>query len=300
MNLQGFGVGKAALLAGLFFLALAAGPARGEELMAKELMELPPTEVKKPEEVKEVKPEEKVQFSAGVDVLSQYVFRGVALSRDGAVLQPSFTLSYKGLAANIWGNFDTNEKNPFGSLHPNRKEAKWNETDFTMSYSREVVQGLTLTGGVIYYALDGNNAPDDQVEIYGGFGYKLPWLELGFAAYREVSHSPGWYLQLYLTRSLALPWAGATLDLWASFGAELSLDKAVFPIPDKPDQYYQALHAGQVMATLNVPLGKYVKFSPKIMYWYALGGDSTQVIEALSWDGKHNHFLGGATLSASF
>ena len=54
------------------------------------------------------------------------------------------------------------------------------------------------------------------------------------------------------------------------------------------------------MATLNLPLGKYFKFSPKIMYWYALGGDSTQVIEALSWDGKHNHVLGGATLSASF
>jgi hypothetical protein len=282
------------------FALFLASPGRAEELKATEIQELKPGEVKKPEEVKEVKAEEKVQFSASVDVLSQYVFRGVALSRDGAVFQPSVTISYKGFAANIWGNFDTNERNPFGSTAPNRGNPKWNETDFTMSYSREVLTNLSLTGGVIYYALDSNNSAHDQLEIYGGFGYKFPWLETGFAAYKEVSHFPGWYLQLYVTRSFELPFAGASLDLWASWAAELSQDKAAFPVPDNPDKFYRGLHAGHLMATLNFPIGQRFKFSPKIMYWYALGGDATQVIEGLSWDRKHNHVLGGATISASF
>jgi hypothetical protein len=61
------------------------------------------------------------------------------------------------------------------------------------------------------------------------------------------------------------------------------------------------------MATLNVPIGKYVKVSPKIAYWYAMGGDSTAVIgnrgesnPGLSWDKKHNHVYGGVNLSVNF
>jgi hypothetical protein len=276
-----------------------AAPGGAEELKAKELEGLKPTEVK-PEEVKEVKAEEKVQFSASVDVLSQYVFRGVAFSRDSAVWQPSVTLSYKGFAANLWGNFDTRERNPFGLTTPSRNRPKWNETDFTLSYSREVLEGLTLTAGAIYYALDSNNSVDDATEVFLGFGYKLPWFEFGFATYREVAHFPGWYMQLYLTRSFALPFAGASLDLWASWGAEVSYSQVAFPISNRPEDRYASLHAGQVMATLNFPIGKYFKFSPKVMYWYALGGDATRVIEGLSWDKKHNHFLGGATLAAAF
>lgn len=63
----------------------------------------------------------------------------------------------------------------------------------------------------------------------------------------------------------------------------------------------------QPSATVNFPIGKYVKFSPKIMYWYALSGDATRVIggpgeanPGLSWDRKHNHVLGGATLTVNF
>lgn len=276
-----------------FFWALAgfgATCARAEE--AK------PEVAQKVEEAQTQATEDKVQFALSKDILSQYVFRGIAFSRDSAVIQPSFTVSYKGLAANIWGNFDTNEKNPFGITSPNRNNPKWNETDFTLSYSREVVKNLTLTGGMIYYALDSNNSAHDSFEIYGGFGYKLPWFEVGFAAYREVSHLPGWYLSWYITRSFDLPFAGASLDLWASWSAELSDDKAAFPTSD--GSFYRSMNAGHLMATLNFPVGKYFKISPKIMYWYALGGQSTFTIGNLSWDGNHNHILGGVSVSASF
>ncbi len=60
---------------------------------------------------------ENPQFSFTTDILSQYVFRAVAFSREGVVFQPSVTVSYKGFAFNIWGNFDSNERKPKCLLH---------------------------------------------------------------------------------------------------------------------------------------------------------------------------------------
>ncbi|MBM4274931.1 MAG: hypothetical protein FJ134_10805 [Deltaproteobacteria bacterium] len=280
-----FGVGITGLFLVLMvisFIMLMAAGARAQETKAEE----------------EAKPE-KPQFILQTDIYNQYVFRGVALSRGSAVFQPSLTGSYKGFTVNIWGNFDTSEKNPF-ALKSDRRGPKWNETDFTVSYSYEVIKNLTLTAGFIYYLLDSNNSAFDQQEIYGGFGYKLPWFEFGFAAYREVGHFPGTYLQWYVTRSQELPWYGMSLDLWASWSAELSNDKAAFPVPNNPNKFYQSLHAGHLMATLNIPVGKYVKLAPRVMWWYALGGDSTGVISGLSWDRKHNHVLGGASIIVTF
>jgi uncharacterized protein (TIGR02001 family) len=265
--------------------------------MAEEVAPEVPQKIKEAEAAK--KEEDRPQFSLSVDILSQYVWRGVAFSRDSAVFQPSVTVSYKGFAANIWGNFDTNEKNPFGII-ANRKDPKWNETDFTVSYSRELFKDFSVTGGVIYYALDGNNSTDDSVEIFGAIGYKIPRIDVGVgcAVYREVSHFPGWYLEWYLTRSFPLPFAGASLDLYASWSAEISEDRAVFPTPD--GSKYQGLHAGQLRVAVNFPVTKHITISPKIIYWYALGGDSTFAIRNLSWDGKHNHILGGVSIAATF
>jgi hypothetical protein len=297
-------IGVAILVLCLLAIWASEGRAEGKET-EKAVEEKVKAEVKKEEGP------EKPQWTLGLDVFNQYVWRGIGLSRGSAVMQPSLTGSYKGFTANVWGNIDTSEKNPFGLKRPNSRQAHWNETDLTFSYSYEVVKNLTLTGGVIYYILDSNNSQFDSVEIYGGFGYKLPWFEFGFAAYREVAHLPGTYLMWYLSRSFDLPLWGMSLDLWASWSAEFSNDKAAYPIPaddqgNYRNKFYQSLHAGHLMATLNIPLGKYVKFSPKIMYWYALGGDSTYVLAGkgptpgLSWDRKHNHLLGGASLTVNF
>jgi hypothetical protein len=238
-----------------------------------------------------------------VDILSQYVWRGQALSRNSAVVQPSLTGTYKGFAVNVWTNVDTNERNPFGVK--TQRGLTWNETDLTFSYSREVVTNLTLTGGLIYYILSGNNSTFNSVEIYTGADYKLLWFNFGLAVYREVSHLPGTFLQWYIHRAFDIPgYKGMNLDLFASWSAEFSNDKAAYPIPDGQggvkNQFFQGLDAGYLAATLNIPLGKYVVFAPKIQYWYALGGQSTGVLSGLSWDGRHNHVLGGANLTVNF
>ncbi len=285
----------------IYFIAVMAGAAMLLALPpAWAEQEVPPEVAEKVKEAEAAKAEDKPQFSFGVDVLSQYVFRGVAFSRDSAVFQPSVTVSYKGFAANIWGNFDTNERNPFGISRPDRQNPKWNETDFTVSYSRELFKDFSATVGMIYYALDGNNSPDDQFEIFGALGYKIPYIDLGVgvAVYREVSHFPGTYLEWYVTRNFALPFAGASLDLYASWSAEFSNDNFAFPTKD--GSKYNSLHAGQLRAAVNFPVTKNITVSPKIIYWYNLGGDSAFAIRNLSWDKNPNHVLGGVSIAATF
>jgi hypothetical protein len=83
-----------------------------------------------------------------VSALSQYIWHGQELSRHSVVLQPSFTLSYKGFSANIWGNWDAE---PYFE-----GEDHWNETDYTLSYEGEYGL-LTFGAGYSYYDMDGSD-----------------------------------------------------------------------------------------------------------------------------------------------
>lgn len=237
--------------------------------------------------------EEKPQFDLSVDILSQYIFRGIAFSKDSAVIQPSMTASYRGFSVNIWGNLDTREAKGFGEGNGG---ANWNETDFTASYSHELYKGLQGTAGVVYYAIVG----DDSCEIFAGLSYDLPWLTVGFTAYREVSHYPGWWLQLELSRNLALPWYGMSLDLGANFGYQTLEDDDTLLDKSGTEGDYSAFTAAEFSAALNIPLGKYVTVSPKIGFTTPLSDAAAARIEASSWDGKENHIFGGLQISASF
>jgi hypothetical protein len=253
----------------------------------------------------EAKEPEKPVWNIQTDILSQYVWRGIALSRNSVVMQPSLTGTYKGIAVNVWNNFDLRESNPFSLTRPNDKKAHWNETDLTFSYTREVYPNLSLTGGTIIYLLSGANSAYSSVEIYGGADYKLPWFNFGFGVYREVNHFPGTFLQWYIHRAIDIPlMEGMNLDLMASWSAEFSNDKAAFPVfsssGNLENKFYQSLHAGYLGVALNIPVGKYVVVAPKIQYWYGLGGQSTGTLNALSWDGQHNHLLGGVNLAVNF
>jgi hypothetical protein len=230
-----------------------------------------------------------------VDFLTQYVWRGYALSDNGKgmVIQPSMTFGYKGFSANIWGNLDTNDQNPV-----DREEGvAWNETDFTLSYSREILPSLTGSVGVIYYALD---KVDDSFEVYLGASYAFPWLTVGLTGYREVSHYPGWWLQLDLSRNFPLPCYGMSIDVGTTWIYQDSDDKAAYPKPNQPDKAFSGLLSGTLSAALNIPLGKYFTVSPKVGYAFPLSGRAKDLIETLSWDGAGDHVYGGIRISAAF
>jgi len=257
-----------------------------------------------PAEVKEDKP----TASLGVDILSQYVWRGFALSRRSAVLQPSLTVGYKGFSVNIWGNLDTSENAP--AAITDRRGAKWNETDLTLGYTRDIYSGdilktLTINLGTIYYAYDGTIYPQgDSFEIYYGLAADFGYAKLTVTGNSEVMHYPGTWLTVGVSRVFELPWYQTTLELGNNFVFLFSRDWAAFPAKplSRPDdtKAFSAPLAGQLYATLNIPVHQYVTISPKVGFWYGLGGDSTELLRWGSWDTKQNHVYGGVNVTFAF
>jgi hypothetical protein len=252
--------------------------------------------------------EDKPTASAGVDVLSQYVWRGFALSRNSAVLQPSVTVGYKGFSLNVWGNFDTSENAP--AALTTRTGAKWNETDFTFGYSRDIfkadwLKALTLNVGVIYYAYDTTLYPQgDSCEVYYGLVADFNIFKLGVQGNTEFFHYPGNWLTVGISRVFDLPWYKMTLELGNNYVFLFSRDYVAFPKqpfsnPASTSAFSGPL-AGQLYATLTIPVNKYVSVAPKMGFWYGLGGNSTQLLRFGSWDGYQNHVYGGVNVNFSF
>lgn len=230
---------------------------------------------------------DKPTASLSVDVLSQYVWRGFGLSRDSAVIEPSMTIGYKGFSANVWGNFDTDWVDT---------GAEWTETDFTLSYTHEIYCGLSGTIGTIYYSL---TDVDDSFEVFGGLSYAFPWFTVGLTGYREVSHYPGWWVQLDVSRSIALPWYGMSLALTGSVGY-MDLEDEVTLNRSGEVGHYSNFHSGQLLATLNIPVGKYFTVSPKVGYAFPLTSDAADYIEVSSVDGEEDHIFGGINVTFAF
>lgn len=250
--------------------------------------------------------EDKPTASFGVDFLTSYVWRGFALSRNSLVIQPSMTVGYKGFFVNIWGNFDTDEKCPYIQ----RSGAKWNETDFTFGYSRDVYKGeivktLTINVGGIYYSYDGTLYPQgDSFELYYGLAADFDWFKLSVMGNSEVSHYPGTWLTVGLSRVFKLPYYESTLELGNNYIFLFSRDNVSFPHGPFSDagstKAFSGPLAGQLYATLNIPVHQYITVSPKVGFWYGLGGNSTELLRFGSWDSKHNHVYGGLNLTFSF
>jgi hypothetical protein len=228
-------------------------------------------------------PQERPAVNVSADFLSQYVWRGVALSNRSLVIQPSI----------VWGNLDTDENNELG---PDGR-ANWNETDFTLSYSHKIYKGLSASIGGIYYALD--NA-DDSLEVFGGLTAEFPWLTAKATVFREVLHYPGWWFQFDLSRHFPLPWYETSLDLGAGLIFQVSDDPGAYPDPRDPRHAFAGPLAGYLSAALNIPVYKYITVAPKFGYWFPLGNEASDAIQRLSWDKKSQHVYGGLSISFHF
>lgn len=245
----------------------------------------------------------KLTATVGADVLSQYIFRGVALSNDSAVIQPSVTVAFAGFALNMWGNFDTDQRNRNPNLAAFVKrngKPSWNETDFTFSYTREVLKDFSLTGGTIYYIL--NNARFNAHEFYLGASYNLPWFTVAFTSYREISHAPGWWFQLDLTKSIPLPiiCEGTSLDLGATLGYQIfNDDDTTLDLAGRTGDYSE-FHSATLNAGLKIPVWKTVTVTPKLGVALPLTGASSRFIEGNSFDREDTHVYGGINIAATF
>lgn len=239
----------------------------------------------------EKKEEPKPYASAAASFLSKYVWRGYEMSKDSLVIQPSLTVGVMGVEANLWGNLDTKDN------YLRTGKTNWNETDLTLSYTRDLGP-VKLTGGYIYYSLD---SADDSQELFLKIAGNM-LLSPTLSIYREIANYPGWYLNLGVSHSLNLT-KEITLDLGASVGYQMSdtnkivkYDSNLQPTTDK----YSALHDGLISVGLTVPFGKYFALKPMVAYSLALSDDAKYRIKGTSLSNAENFFFGGITVTGAF
>lgn len=255
-------------------------------------------------------------YSFSTDILSQYIFRGLANSKDSAVIQPSATITWNGFSANVWGNFDTSRhsSNPFLQTGIQDGQSKWSETDFTVSYTKEVCTNFSLLFGNVFYGL---NPPlqsafgQNEDELFGGVSYTFPWFTAAFTVYGEVMHSVDEWLELDLSKSIPVDCLckGATVDLGANLGYlilnhdnnVLSLAGSNLSTPTPLDVgSYSDFHTCNLTADIKFPIGKCLSVAPKIGLWLPLTAAADNYLQANSLDENGVHFYGGINLTATF
>jgi len=222
-------------------------------------------------------------------VFSQYIWRGFELSHNSVVIQPSATLGYEGFSFNMWGNMDTD----LHTRDSDESTSKYTETDLTFSYAK-TLGPVKLTGGYIYYALDGT---DDTQELFVSATLNTI-LNPTLSVYRDIASAPAWYINFGISHSQPIV-DKITLDLAASAGYYYSDDDDFTEVND-PESKYREFHNGLVTAGLTIPFGEYFSVKPLIGYSFPLSGNADDFITATSISDNSSFFYGGLTLSMAF
>ena len=166
-------------------------------------------------------------------ILSNYVWRGIRLS-EGPAYQSSVTVASRGFSLNVWGNFDFNS-------------GRFNETDLTFSYGRDLKKLSVETGLIHYGIIDGH----DSDEMYAGLTADFP-LEPSLKAFFDINAGKGAFLQASAGHSMELS-SRFSLELKASLG--IVFHNSFMGKPDS-DQEFTGLHNAEVSAICPVRLGK--------------------------------------------
>ena len=239
--------------------------------------------------------DDKPTAELSVAALSQYVWRGFALSKDSIVVQPSATIGYKGFSFNLWGNMDTDLWNKDDANRP----SSWTETDMTMSYAW-AMGPVSFSAGYIYYAVD-NSANNTQELFLSATLDTL--LKPTLKVYRDIDHFPGWYATLGVSHSVPVT-GEINLDLGAQVGYLAADEASSYADPSDSSKAYGNFHDGVLSASMKIPVNKYIAVTPQLYYSFPLSSDAKDRLKAdnLGAIAKNDadFVYGGVALSMAF
>jgi hypothetical protein len=268
----------------LAFTVLAAVPVA--QLWAEEIKK--PAEQKEPAAAPAATAEEKPTGDFTIAAMSQYFWRGYELSRNSVVIQPSMTIGYKGFSVNLWGNLDT--KPYFAGTGGTNYSNTWNETDFTLSYSKTL--GLfNVGGGYIYYSLPSLNkdAPKraDAQELFATVSLNT-LLSPTLTAYKEIGSYSQWYFLMGISHTFELnPMVSVKLGATASYLLSTYADAALFNAGTGYGGYpkfdgsalatndkFNNFHDGTITVSLPIKATGNITVTPTISYIFPLSADA--------------------------
>ena len=237
--------------------------------------------------------ENNVSGEVSVAALSQYISKGMELSRHSVVIQPSVTVTYKGFGATIWSNWDSS---PYLA-----GEDRWNEVEYTLFYGNEY-RFLNYEIGYVYDEAFGYS-PDTH-EIYVQLGANV-LLEPAIKITKEVGNDRYWYFLFSLGHSFPLIQEKLFFRLSASAGYLHTNDEGSYPKLDKygdeTGHAFKNFLDGKLKADLPYNLSENVTITPTLSYTFPLTSEAKHLIKYMSMTGKEYSFLyGGLIVTYSF
>lgn len=265
--------------------------------------------------------EEKPTGDFTVSALTHDIWRGYELSRNSIVIQPSMTIGYKGFSVNLWGNLDTRPY--FAGTADTNYSNTWNETDFTLSYTKTL--GLfNVGGGYIYYALGSLNkdAPKraDSQELFATVSLNT-LLSPTLTAYKEIDRYKQWYFLLGISHAFELnPMVSLKLGATAGYLLSTYADAALFNAGAGYGGYpkfdgdalatndkFSNLHDGTITVSLPIKATGNITVTPTLSYIFPLSGDARNEMKGSGLKGtatpaeRDSSFLvGGVSVGFSF
>ncbi len=234
--------------------------------------------------------EEKVTGAASVDIMSNYVWRGIKVSNSW-VVQPNLSVAYKGFGAGFWANYDSDsfETDSHGSVSDGHGE--FSEVDLTLSYAKSFDK-LTVGGGYIYYAFDGFS---DTQEVYASVSYDT-FLKPALTVYYDFDEGDGAFITASIGHSFSLP-ADMSLNLGAL--ASYNIRNRIMGLDADGRRFSNFYHA-ELSSSLTIPVTKMISVTPKIAYSFAISNDAKAAMRGLANDGRRDIVYGALNLTFSF
>ncbi|MEE9614121.1 MAG: TorF family putative porin [Thermodesulfobacteriota bacterium] len=209
----------------------------------------------------------------GVDILTNYVWRGQNLVNDGMVLQPTLGITTdSGFGMNFWANYVTKKVDDTsgGEIHESGEST---ETDLTLNYGTSRGK-VSLEVGYIHYDL---KDVEDTQEVYFTLSYDT-FLSPSLTYYHDFDEGNGGFLVASVGHSFGLP-REMSLDLGAS--ASYNFDNEIMGVDEDGDEFTD-FYNGEVSAALNIPVTKNITIVPKLAYSFPLSNDADDAIEAIN------------------
>lgn len=223
-----------------------------------------------------------VSGSVSVDIMSQYIWRGWQLS-DDSVIQPSVGMSYEGIGANIWSNYDNDT-------------TAVTETDYTLNYTFSMDK-LGFDVGYIFYTFPDSDL--DTQEIYVSASYDVI-LSPSLTVYYDFDEGEGAFIVAAIGHSFALP-----KDLSVDVGASVSYNASNLVMgADSDGDAFSDFYNGEISASMSIPVYRALSITPKVAYSFPLSNDAEDVLEAnalaVTGDDDADVLYGGVSISLSF
>ncbi len=225
---------------------------------------------------------------ASMDAMSNYVWRGQKLSNSW-VIQPSVGINYGAFGVNIWSNYDSDRFEVTSGSESGH--GKITETDITLTYTHSINK-LTLTGGYIYYALEGAN---DTQELFISASYDM-LLNPSLTVYYDYDEGNGAFIVVAVGHTFPV-YKDIGLKLGATAGYNIRNKVMGF---DDDGKRFTNFYNAELSASVTIPVHKNISLTPKIAYSFPLSSDAKEAIRRVSDDGKKNILYGGVNLTLNF